>query len=187
MTLDAQIEGILFFKGEPISIKKLALQLEKSEEAVKESLSLLEQKLGDRGLALMYIEGEVMLGTHPSLSGLIETIKKDDLVRELSKATLETLSIILYKSGVSRSEIDFIRGVNSSFILRNLLIRGLIEKKVDSEDSRRYLYVPTFDTLAYLGVSKVEDLPNYEMTKKTLENEMVEEDSLEPEIPVKEQ
>jgi segregation and condensation protein B len=79
----------------------------------------------------------------------------------LTKSSLETLSIVLYKNGVSRSEIDYIRGVNSSFILRNLIVRGLIEKITDPKDSRRLLYRPTFDALSFMGITSIEQLPNY--------------------------
>jgi len=79
----------------------------------------------------------------------------------LGKAGLETLSIILYKAPITRVEIDYLRGVNSNFILRNLLIRGFIEKVVNPGDQRSYLYKPSLDLLSFLGVSKVEDLPEY--------------------------
>ena len=88
-------------------------------------------------------------------------MKKEELSRELSKASLETLTIILYTDGVTRSEIDFIRGVNSSFILRNLSVRGLIEKS-DAKEGRRNAYYPTLDTLAYMGVTRREELPDFD-------------------------
>jgi len=94
---------------------------------------------------------------------------KEELNKELSKASLETLSIILYKNGVGRSLIDYIRGVNSSFTLRALSIRGLIEKSIDKEDSRRYIYKPTFELLSFMGVKSVEELPDYELVNKSIE------------------
>ena len=80
----------------------------------------------------------------------------------MSKASLETLSIVLYKNGVTRALIDYIRGVNSSFTLRALLIRGLIEKIPDPKDNRRYIYKPTFDLLSFMGINKIEELPDYD-------------------------
>jgi len=70
---------------------------------------------------------------------------------------------------VARSDIDYIRGVNSSFILRNLLVRGLIEKIIDPKDSRKFLYRPTFETLSFMGVSSIGELPNCEQVKSELE------------------
>ena len=69
------------------------------------------------------------------------------------------LSIILYKGPISKAEIDQIRGVNSSYILRNLLIRGLVERK---NLSGKTVYSETFDLMRYLGVAKKEDLPAYD-------------------------
>ena len=105
---------------------------------------------------------EVMFATAPEASTLIEKITKDELTRDLGKAGLEVLSIILYKGPVARREIDYIRGVNSNFIIRNLLIRGLIEKTESKEGERSFTYKPTFELLSYMGVSSAHELPEYE-------------------------
>ena len=86
---------------------------------------------------------------------------KDDLAKDLGSASIETLTIVLYKGPIQKAEIDFIRGVNSNFILRNLLTRGLIEKVQNPEDQRSFLYQPTFDLLTHLGLKKSDDLPEY--------------------------
>lgn len=182
MTLDQKIEGLLFFRGEPISMKKLAEFLGVKKDDVMEALKILEEKLADRGLTLVRKEDEVMLGTKSELGPMLEKIRKEELSKELSKASLETLSVILYKDGVARSEIDYIRGVNSSFILRNLLVRGLIEKITHPTDSRRYIYKPTFDLLAHLGISSVSELPGYLETKAALDNQEAKEEPEEGEV-----
>jgi segregation and condensation protein B len=169
MELESKIEGLLFYKGEDMSIKKLSELLKVGELDIENALDKLEASLSSRGLVIIRKDNSVLLGISKELSPLIESIRKDEITRELSKASLETLSIILYKNGVARSEIDYIRGVNSSFILRNLLVRGLVEKVLDEKDSRRVLYRPTFDTLSYMGVTKVIDLPNYTNVKDELE------------------
>jgi len=166
--LESRIEGLLFYKGEDVSVKKLAELLTVTEPEIEEALKKLEQNLIGRGLVLVRKEDRVVLGITGELSTLIESIRKDEIAKELSKAALETLSIVLYKNGVSRSEIDYIRGVNSSFILRNLLVRGLVEKVIDSKDSRRILYRPTFDTLSYMNITSIEQLPNYEQVVQSL-------------------
>ena len=89
-------------------------------------------------------------------------------MKDLSKATLETLSIVLYKNGATRAEIDYIRGVNSTFSLRALSVRGLVEKIQDPSDNRRFIYKPTFELLSFMGVTKVEELPEYETTLMTI-------------------
>jgi len=161
MDLDKKIEVILFTKGEPVTIKKLASFLDVFIEDINEALGVLEQKLSDRGLTLVCKDDKITLGTKSNFSSLLEKLHKEELNKELSKASVETISIILYKNGAIRSEIDWIRGVNSSFILRNLLIRGLVEKITDPNDNRRFIYRPTFDLLSYLGITKIEELPNY--------------------------
>jgi segregation and condensation protein B len=176
MELESKIEGLLFYKGEDIQIKKLANLLNVTDQEIEDGLKKLEQSLQGRGLVLVRKDDSVVLGISAELSSLIESIRKDEITKELSKASLETLSIILYKNGVSRSEIDYIRGVNSSFILRNLLVRGLIEKIVDPKDSRRILYRPTFDTLSFMGVGSIEQLPNYLEIKQQLEEVIKQEE-----------
>jgi segregation and condensation protein B len=166
--LEAKIEGLLFYKGEDVSIKKLTEIFNVSEESIQDALNKLERSLLGRGLVLVRKDDQVVLGITGELSSLIESIRKEEIAKELSKAALETLSIVLYKNGISRSEIDYIRGVNSSFILRNLLVRGLVEKVIDTKDSRRILYRPTFDTLSFMGITAIKDLPNYDQIVSSL-------------------
>lgn len=169
MNLEAKIEAVLFWKGEPMSRKKLGDILKVREGEINEAILNLKVALQNRGIALIEKEDEVMLGTAPELSELIENLQKEELNKDLSKAALETLSIVLYKNGASRSEIDYIRGVNSSFTLRALSVRGLVEKVVDTKDSRRFMYKPTFELLSYIGVKSVEELPEYGGVNKEIE------------------
>lgn len=168
MILDAQIEGILFFKGEPISIGALSKLLSVNEDEIIQAIDILSTRLTDRGLTLVWKDDEVVLAVRKELSNILEDLRKDELQKELTKASLETLSITLYKNGATRGEIDYIRGVNSSFILRNLQIRGLVERVTDPNDSRRYVYKPTFETLQYLGIEHISDLPDFEKVKEEL-------------------
>ena len=114
----------------------------------------------------------VSLGTHQNASEIIENLQKEELSRELGRAGLETLAIILYRGPISRREIDHIRGVNSSFILRSLLVRGLAER-VDPSTApgagRSYSYKATLKLLEYLGITRLEDLPEYENAFKKIE------------------
>lgn len=167
--LESKIEAILFWKGEAVSIKKLTEFLAVSKEEIVEAINILKANMASRGIVLLENGEEYMLGTAPEHSSLIENLQKDELNKDLSKASLETLSIILYKNGASRSEIDYIRGVNSSFTLRALSIRGLVEKKTDDKDSRRYIYTPSFELLSYMGVKSVHELPDYQEVNKSIE------------------
>lgn len=174
LELDSQIEAILFWKGEPQSIKKLAASLGEKEDEIKAGLEILKEKIKGRGVELVFKDDEVMLGTASKLSHIIERLTKEELVRDLGKAGLETISIIAYKSPVSRAEIDYIRGVQSNFILRNLQIRGLVEKIENEKDKRSFLYRPTFELLTFLGVSRIEDLLEYEKVKAEFENNITD-------------
>jgi segregation and condensation protein B len=170
MELESKIEGLLFYKGEDVSVNKLAGIFSASTDQVNEALTKLSEDLNNRGIVLIRKDDSVTLGIAPELSSLIETMRKDEITKELSKASLETLSIILYKNGVSRSEVDYIRGVNSSFIIRNLLVRGLIEKIVDEKDTRRMIYRPTFETLSFMGVTSIDQIPNYNEVRSQLDD-----------------
>ena len=171
LDISAKIEAILFWKAEPISIKKLTSLLGDTADVniTNNGLLNLENKLKGSGLTLVRTEDEVMLGTAKEFSLLIEKISKEELMRDLGKAGLETLSIVLYQGPISRADIDYIRGVNSQFILRNLLIRGLIERIDNPDDARSFLYKPTLNLLANLGTSKIEDLPEYALIRKEID------------------
>ena len=184
MNLESKIEAILFWKGEPMSRKKLAEVLKVGELEINEGIEKLKENLKQRGIVLIEKENEIALGTAPELSDLIENLQKEELNKDLSKASLETLSIVLYKNGVSRAEIDYIRGVNSGFTLRALSIRGLVERITDPKDNRRFIYKPSFELLSYMGVQSVTELPDYaevlgsiDIAAKSLEEESNNEET----------
>jgi len=169
LSLSAQLEALLFWKGEPVTHKRVAEILKVTNpsltvEALNLAITELETVLASRGggLVLVQKDDELMLGTAPAAAPLIEQLTKDELTRDLGKAGLETLAIVLYKGPISRREIDNIRGVNSTFILRNLLIRGLVEKVTSPEDQRAFLYKPTMQLITFMGITKPEELPEYE-------------------------
>ena len=95
------------------------------------------------------------------ISKLLEEITKQEFTEALTPASLETLSIVMYSGPISRADIEYIRGVNSSFTLRALLMRGLAERETDPKRGNAYLYKASFELLRHLGLSKNEDLPDY--------------------------
>jgi len=181
--LEQKIEAILFWKGEPMSRKRLAEILKVGQTEINEGIEKLKENLNARGVVLVEKENEIMLGTNSEFSSILEDLQKEELNKDLTKASLETLSIILYKNGVNRSEIDYIRGVNSSFILRALSIRGLVDKVIDPRDSRRFIYKPSFNLLTYMGVKSVEELPEYNEVNSSISTaiEHIEDISTEEE------
>lgn len=168
MTLDSKIEALLFFKGETIKIKELVKLLGEEKESIENALGDLKEKLAGRGIQLMRKEDEVQLATTSEMSELIEQIRKDELTKDLGKAGAETLAIVLYKGPITRAEIDYVRGVNSTFILRNLLIRGLVEKVSNPTDQRSFMYKPTMELLSFLGITNIEELPEFDTVQDEL-------------------
>ena len=162
------LESLLFTLGEPIKIKKLAkilkVDLKKVEQTIKELADDL--KNNQRGLRILKKEDQIQMVTAPEANDWVEKIFKSELQEDLSRASLETLAIIAYRGPITRAQIDFIRGVNSSFIVRNLLIRGLVERITNPQDARSYVYKISFDFLKKMGLEKVEDLPEYEKFSK---------------------
>lgn len=177
MQLEQKIEALLFYKNEPIEIKKISKILEVGEIEIKESLTNLELSLKGRGICLITTADEVSLATSPEARDFIEQIAKDEMRAEIGKAGLETLAIILYNGPVSRREIDYIRGVNSTFILRNLSMRGLVEKELDKDNQRIFKYKASLPLLAHLGIKKLEELPDFTELKNKTEQMIHENDT----------
>jgi segregation and condensation protein B len=159
MPLDVLIEAILFYKA--TSLKKSALQKLFAVEKVEDFNSALERlryRLQNGAIRLIETEEEISLATAPELSEFIESLQKGELKNDIGKAGAETLAIILYREPISRAEIDRIRGVNSSFILRNLLMKGLIERH-SVGNTHEFRITPAL--LAQLGVSTKAELPRF--------------------------
>jgi segregation and condensation protein B len=171
MTPAAQLEALLFQQAEPLTFNRLAKLLNWSREAVTKAVEELTQDLTGRGLALIVSGEEVTLSTSAAAGEFLSNIAKAELAGPIGKAGLETLAIILYHAPLSRPEVDYIRGVNSSFIIRHLLVRGLIKRSLKPGDARTFIYEPTVEALAHLGVTNREELPRYnEIIKLTTES-----------------
>lgn len=167
-SLKQHIEAILFWKGDPVTLNILAKITGAKKDEIVQSTEELRQDMLNRGIILIEHEGEFTLGTNPESSKLIEAVRTEELAKDLGKAGLETLSIVLYQGPIKRSEIDYIRGVNSNFILRNLLIRGLVERKTDEKDGRAPVYSPSIELLRFLGISKVSDLEDFDTVREAI-------------------
>ena len=167
--LDNHIESLLFLKGEPMTAKQLAKVLGASEKDVKDAVDFLGQKLSDRGIRMIKKDDSYSLATSPESSEFAKTLIEEEFNSELSKASLEVLSIIAYKGPISRSEVDYIRGVNSAFTVRNLMVRGLAERVVNPKDSRSFLYKPSLQLLQYLGIGDIKELPEFDNFNQKME------------------
>jgi segregation and condensation protein B len=165
-----QVEALLFAEGGPIAKKELVKLVGVSPEELERAIGALARP--GRGIVVVDDGKEVELRTAPQVAGKIEELRKEELSREVGRAGLEVLAAILYRGPLTRAEIDFIRGVNSSQTLRTLLIRGLLRKIENPRDERSFLYEPTTELLGHLGLATVTDLPDYaQVTQKLAELE----------------
>ncbi len=156
-----KIHAILFYLGEPVSVSYVARLLDISKEELIPHLAHVSVILSDTGIRLVYHNDTISLATAPELSSLIERISKENLEKELGKAGLETLAILAYRGPLPKKEIEYIRGVNCQFVLRNLLLRGLAERKQSKEDERVLLYDITSEALRFMGLENRLELPSY--------------------------
>ncbi|MFM2381276.1 MAG: segregation and condensation protein segregation and condensation protein [Candidatus Parcubacteria bacterium] len=166
MDLSQKLEGVLFYKATPMKKVALTKLFEVSAEELQNAVAVLASRLEHSGIRLLQTDSDLQLVTAPELDGLLEGVRKEELKRDIGKAGAETLAIVLYKGPISRAEIDRIRGVNSSFILRNLLIRGLVERGAEKNVS---LFSVTPTLLAHLGLANKIELPNYAAVLDSLE------------------
>jgi segregation and condensation protein B len=166
--LQSIIESILFLSGESLKISRISKIAGASKAEIENAILALqnEYSLGQRGLVILKKEDEVQLATNPENAPFVEQLVKGEMQEALSRAALEVLSIVAYRGPLTRSEIEAIRGVNSSYTVRSLMLRGLMERIENPNDSRGYLYKISFDFLKKLGIDSVEKLPDFEALSK---------------------
>jgi segregation and condensation protein B len=164
--LKSAIESLLFVHGEPMSFSRLAKATGASSRDLEAALRELASEYRERGIILIENSGTWQFVTHSINKELLETFLTSGRSEELTKSGVEVLAIIAYKGPMSRAAVEYIRGVNSSFILRSLLIRGLIEREENPKDRRSYMYRVSNDFLKHLGISNLRDLPEFETFSK---------------------
>lgn len=155
------IESILFATADAYSVGALAKMLEISAEEIEQALTELAASLEGHAIMLVRQGDSVTLATRAEHGTMLEALRKEELQKDLSKASAETLAVIVYKPGATKAEIELIRGVNAAYSLRALQIRGLIETK---GNGRAVTYHPTLALLESFGVSDAEQLPQYAET-----------------------
>ncbi len=161
LSLADRIEALLFTEGGTLSYKKLVQLLGCTEEELAQGVVELDRKRAGTGIAIVKTETEVALAIAPSAAETIEKAFEREVGKEIGDAGLEVLAIILYRGPSTRSQIDYIRGVNTSSTIRALAQRGLLERIPNPSDAREYLYRATTELLAHLGVTEATKLPDY--------------------------
>ena len=174
MELSVKLEGLLFYRSAPVKKTELQTVFSVTESELETALADLTLRLEAGATRLLVTEKEVQLVVAPELDDLIESLRLGELNRDIGRAGAETLAIVLYREPISRAEIDLIRGVNSTFILRNLLMRGLVNRETCPGDSRSYRYSITPALLSHLGITKKTDLPDWEGTMTKLDTYLTE-------------
>ena len=169
-TLSQRAEALLFTEGGAMTHRKLLSLLGCKEGELTSALKELSEQLQGRGVSLIQTDNEVSLAVSKSTSGTVQEALERELSRDIGDAGLEILSIVLYAGPSTRAKIDYIRGVNSASTLRTLLARELLEREGNPNDAREYLYKPTVELLAHLGVSNMNELPDYVTIATELKN-----------------
>ncbi|MCL5006704.1 MAG: SMC-Scp complex subunit ScpB [Patescibacteria group bacterium] len=169
--LSGAVEALLFIYGEEMSFKKISEVLEAGEKETQEAARHLKEKLETSGGLLLLLTGKgAQLATKPEFSEFTKKMVKEEMDSELSSASLETLALVAYLGPVSRAEIDYIRGVNSTFILRSLSVRGLVEKKADPKRPGSFAYEASMGFLKHVGFDTALKLPDYEKYRGLLKS-----------------
>src|SRR3989344_4751345 len=167
--LKSQITSILFVAGKPVTMKELKNVLEVGDDDIKQAVAELVSENQKSGIILLAHDNKLQLASNPDNSSQVKKFLSLELREKLSEAALETLAIVVYRQPVSKAEIENIRGVNSQYSLRHLLIRGLIEKIQSPSDRRMQLYTTTLEFMQHLGIKDMKDLPDFEELTKSIE------------------
>lgn len=169
----ARLQAFLFHYGEPVSEEKVARALNLKKEELSAAIDALRTEFEgnpNSGLAFIMHAGDLQLATKPEFADIRAHIVEEEWKTELTPAAQETLSLVAYLGPVSKVIIDYLRGVNSGFTLRNLMLRGLVERNPSKEHPHSYDYHVSFEFLRHMGLSKVEDLPEYEKYHRALDD-----------------
>lgn len=162
------IEGILFAAGEPVKTARLALVLDIDIEAVEEAVLSLKEEYNNqhRGLTIIDIDEGYQICSRPEYYTYIQEILGEQRRQALSNAAMETLAIIAYKQPITRTGIEYIRGVNSDGSVNRLVERNLIEEvgRLDAP-GRPILYGTTLNFLRCFGIATLDDLPEVDLSK----------------------
>lgn len=163
-----KIESLLFISHKPLAVAELAKLVGSSKEEADASVKELMVDYVERrgGISINNIEDKYQMTTADENSELIAKFLNTEMTGELTRPSLETLTIIAYRGPISKVELELIRGVNCSMILRNLLIRGLIEARED-KDKGVLVYQITFEFLKHLGFDAITELPDFERLNRS--------------------
>lgn len=169
-----KLSALLFLYGEPITIYKIKEFLKEEDLNKKEIENLLkelEENLKNIGLTIVKKEKkdedktEITISVLSELGEIAKKVRKEELEGDLSAASLQVLTICAYLGPISKSEISFIRGIQSTQSIRSLSSRGLITKENEK-------YSISIEAMQKLGLNNISDLPEYEKIKSDFEEKL---------------
>lgn len=157
----AKVVTVLFLSGESMPLLSIAKILDCNVKEIEKIIPELETSLKSIGLGLLQSKDGISIVTDASQAELVNSFWKEELQGELTPATLQVLTLVAYLGNPTREEISYIRGVQSSQSIRTLAVRGLISRSGENCSI-------TADSLKHLGVTKIEELPEYEKIHASL-------------------
>ena len=177
MEVRTKIEALLFVAGnEGLTLNELANMLNLPTSLTYEHVLELKKEYvesTDRALTILEVGSQFMLSTKKECEPLLKYYAQSAINQSLSQAALECLSIVAYKQPITRSEIEELRGVQSSGSVQRLVARSLIEEKGRVEGpGRAILYGTTDYFLDYFGLKNIEELPDVEQLEENAEKEI---------------
>lgn len=170
-SLSAALEALLFVASNPVTPAQLGAALGVSTAEVEAELQRMQEIFQDgRGVALQWHAGRVQLTTAAEYAHVVESFLGLEATSRLSRAALETLTIVAYRQPITRPGIDAIRGVSSDGVLKNLLSKGLVYEVGRAEGpGRPILYGTTEEFLQHFGLSSITQLPPFELMEAEIE------------------
>lgn len=177
MNMRAIVEGLLFVSGEDgLSLEEICNITEQTKEAVSSCIKELYNTYEDenRGIQIEYLGNKFKLTTKTQHKDYYKKMIKEEENSTLSQSSLETLAIIAYNGPITRIDIDEIRGVNSSYVIRKLLLKGLIEEVGRAEAAGKpRIYNITSKFLDYFGLGSINELPKIDSNNEEKVNENI--------------
>lgn len=160
LTLEAYLEAMLFVAGEPVAVSQLAEWLDTSPAVIADALARLQHQLEGRGIALLFHDQRVQLVSHVLAAPLIRRMLGQSGAPKLTNAVSEVLTIIAYRQPITRAQIEAIRGVDCSTLVRQLQSRDLVTEVGRLESiGRPVLFGTTEHFLRQFGLQSLAELP----------------------------
>ncbi|MBQ8468773.1 MAG: SMC-Scp complex subunit ScpB [Clostridia bacterium] len=189
--LDNILESLLFVAGEAVAISDITAKLDVTKNEIEKAAKRLQEKYGEKcGINLLTFNGKLQFSSNPKFAEQVSTVLNPIRQRNLTKATMETASIIAYKQPITRMEIEEIRGVGCDYAINVLLEHKLIEV-VGRKDTVGHpaLFGTTDEFLKRFDISSIDELPDYQQMIEDIKkiNEKPTDDSLYNNFKVEEQ